>query len=262
MTDTTTNLPLTLAPEQLLGTLEREADAAPLADATWYTAHTVGDGLLYRFPKGALAAARFLAADMLVDGNHLAVFQLTLQEGEDGRAFGLIYGALNQCSARMRMQLEAVHQNRWRYEREGAWLKPICTGDTVDLRKVDRMAITVLRKSERPVRWCLTSVTATAEEPPLLDELVLPKGPLIDELGQSTIHDWPTRSHSAQEVTERLRAQFADAPRQRWPTGFSSWGGWTGKRLAATGFFRTEHDGRRWWLVDPDGYVFWSAGQD
>ena len=25
-------------------------------------------------------------------------------------------------------------------------------------------------------------------------------------------------------------------------------------------FFRTHHDGTRWWLLDPDGHPFWSAG--
>jgi hypothetical protein len=32
--------------------------------------------------------------------------------------------------------------------------------------------------------------------------------------------------------------------------------------LPATGFFRTHHDGQRWWLVDPQGHLFWSAGID
>ncbi len=33
-------------------------------------------------------------------------------------------------------------------------------------------------------------------------------------------------------------------------------GGWKGKRFKATGFFRTEHDGQRWWLVTPEGAIF------
>ncbi len=37
-------------------------------------------------------------------------------------------------------------------------------------------------------------------------------------------------------------------------------GGWTGKRFEATGFFRTEHDGKRWWLVTPEGNAFISLG--
>ena len=37
-------------------------------------------------------------------------------------------------------------------------------------------------------------------------------------------------------------------------------GGWKGKRFKATGFFRTEHDGKRWWLVTPGGHAFISFG--
>lgn len=39
------------------------------------------------------------------------------------------------------------------------------------------------------------------------------------------------------------------------------YGGWRRKRTTATGFFRTAQDARgRWWLVDPDGYLFISVG--
>ena len=96
----------------------------PLAGSTWYTAQETGDGLAFTFPSGALSQVRYLAADLLLDGVHLVVFNLILQEGEDGPAFGFSFGLLNQCQARLRMPLEAVNQNRWRYEREGAWLKP------------------------------------------------------------------------------------------------------------------------------------------
>ncbi|NKB66144.1 MAG: hypothetical protein GKR89_03700 [Candidatus Latescibacteria bacterium] len=36
-------------------------------------------------------------------------------------------------------------------------------------------------------------------------------------------------------------------------------GGWTGKKFEATGFFRVEKDGR-WWLVSPEGNAFLSFG--
>jgi hypothetical protein len=256
------HFPFVIESESLLGDLKIDPSEAPISGATWYTGDNVGDGILYRFPTGALEGANYLTADILADGNHLPVFMLTLREGEDGPVFRLSHAVLNQCSARMRMPLEAVNQSRWRYDREGAWLKPYCGGDRVDLSKVDRMTITVLRKSDLPVRWCMTHITATVEAPPRLTELVLPKGKLMDGLGQSALHEWPTKSRSADEVTERLCTQFARAPEQRWPEDFPRWGGWTGKRLEATGFFRTHHDGERWWLVDPDGCIFWSAGMD
>jgi len=254
--------PIELTPEDLLGNLEQESATTPLAGATWYTAREVGDGLRYRFPVGTLLDARYLTADMLVDGNRLGVFLLTLQEGEAGRSFGLLFSALNQCSARMRMPLEAVEQNRWRYEREGAWLKPMVTGDRVDLGRVDRITLTVLRKSDRPVRWCMTPLTVASSEPPRIEEPILPQGPLIDALGQSTLHEWPAKSMSHEDVTARLQAQLAAAPDHRWPEGYSRWGGWSGLRFDPTGYFRTHHDGRRWWLVDPEGYAFWSTGMD
>jgi hypothetical protein len=251
---------LRLMPEHLIGNLVCEAALAPFADGCWYTAYTTGDGLAYRFPAGALMAARYLTADTLLEGSDLVTFLITLQEGADRQPFKLVYGVLCQCSARIRLPLDALTLNHWRYQREGAWLKPICYGQRADLHKVDRMTITVLRKSDRPARWCLTTIVAVAEEPPRLPALLLPKGPLLDELGQSTLRTWPTKSWHPSEVTARLYAQQAVAPAQRWPATFSRWGGWTGSRVEATGFFRTHNDGQRWWLVDPDGYLFWSSG--
>ncbi len=37
-------------------------------------------------------------------------------------------------------------------------------------------------------------------------------------------------------------------------------GGFRGGRFRATGYFRTQFDGRRWWLVTPDGRPFYSTG--
>lgn len=40
----------------------------------------------------------------------------------------------------------------------------------------------------------------------------------------------------------------------------SRYGGLAGRKVKATGFFRTEQVDRRWWLVDPDGCLFISVG--
>ena len=251
-----------LNPVQLIGSAIQYFESAPLPGAACYLAEALGDGLTYRFPVGALAGMNYITADTLLDGNHLAVFVILLQEGETGPEFGFSYGLLNQCQARIRMPLEAVNQNRWMYPREGAWLKPRCEGQRVDLAKVDRMKVVVQRKGPLPVRFCLTPFTATVEEPPRLTNPLLPKGVLLDELGQSTLHNWPTKTKRTEEVTARLKAQLAAAPSQHLPKDYSRWGGWTRKRLGATGFFRVAQSDDRWWLVDPDGYVFWSTGPD
>jgi hypothetical protein len=251
-----------LVPERMQGRVTREAGKAPIAEAAWYVAHEPMDRLCYSFPPGALAGARYLTADLLADGVDAIVFALELQEGEGGPRFHMPFFLINQCQARIRLPLEAVDQNRWQLGREGAWLKPMCGGDRVDLTKVDRMVLAVIRKSEEPARFCLTPFTATAEEPPRLTDPILPKGPLLDELGQSTLRSWPGKSRSAEEVVARLKDRLAAAPQQRRPEGWSRWGGSTAIRFPATGHFRTHHDGKRWWLVDPEGCAFWSTGLD
>jgi hypothetical protein len=256
------SIPFQLDLKALVGQASREAALAPLAGSTWYTAQEGGDGLAFTFPIGALSQAHYLTADLLLDGLHLVVFNLILQEGENGPAFGFSFGLLNQCQARLRMPFEAVSQNRWRYEREAAWLKPLCFGERVDLKKVDRLSFLVRTKSSLPARWCMTPLTATLEEPPRLEAPFLPKGKLLDEFGQSAIHAWPGRTQTAAELRARLQAQHAQASNQRWPEHFSSWGGWKEKQFAATGFIHSQKDEKRWWLVDPDGYAFWSSGLD
>ena len=253
---------ITISPKGFLGGLVKDPKPAPIENAVWYKAEDSGDGILYTFPAGTLTEFKYLWADFLLDGVHLSVFVLKLQEGDYGPAFGYSFGLLNQCSARLRMPMEAINQNRWRYPREGAFLKPRCGGERIDLSKVDRMLLTVEFKSHLPSRWCMTPILAAEDEPPKLNKLVLPKGPLLDELGQSTIHDWPTRSKDSTEVTERLMSQLEGAKDQHWPETYSRWGGWTSQRFEASGYFRTHKDDKRWWLVDPDGYAFWSSGMD
>jgi len=163
---------------------------------------------------------------------------------------------------RVRLPLEAVRQNRWLFPREGAWLKVIAAGDRVDLAKVDRLTFVVVRKAEGPVRWAMTPLQAVNGAPPRLTAPLLPAGPLLDELGQTTRVDWPGKTRSEADLVERLQAQRASAGDCAWPAAFSHYGGRRERPFEATGFFRTHHDGRRWWLVDPEGCAFWSAGLD
>ena len=75
--------------------------------------------------------------------------------------------------------------------------------------------------------------------------------------------NWPAKTRSIEELKTRIQKQYEDASVIKWPEQFSAWGGWKSKRLGdGSGFFRTHQDGRRSWLVDPDGYAFWSAGLD
>lgn len=247
----------------VVGALSQTQGRSKLPDAAQFRAEKPGDGLFWLFSSGALADSKYITADFLLYGDTLVVFCLSLREGERSRTFRFIFGALNECSFRLRMPLALVNQNVLVSNREGALLLPMTEGDVVDLRLVDRVSLTILRKAEEPTTWEMTALTHTSSGVPALTRPLLPQGPLLDEMGQSRIRRWPSKTKSVKELKTRLDMQWKSVPEAKWPRHFSRWGGWNARKLAdGTGFFRTHHDGRRWWFVDPDGFAFWSAGVD
>ena len=254
--------PFNLPFHQYLGKVSLVQRPALLEGGQWLTFHEEMDGLEYRFEAGFLALSAFLSADFLLDGNELADFVVELQEGEQGPTFRYSFGLLNQCQARMRMPLAAANLDTWMYPREGAFLKPLTSGQRVDPSKVDRLRLRLFRFSGHPATLCLTHLSAFEEQPPLLSDPVLPAGALLDEFGQSTLRDWPQKVRAATELIGHLQNQHDEASQAAWAEGFSRWGGWMGRQWQATGFFRTAFEEERWWLVDPDGHPFWSTGLD
>ena len=87
--------------------------------------------------------------------------------------------------------------------------------------------------------------------------------PLIDRYGQFKHKDWPGKTHGDEDLAARRREEAADLAQHLGPQDWDQYGGWSGgPKLEASGFFRVEkHDGK-WWLVDPEGRLFWSHGID
>ena len=87
--------------------------------------------------------------------------------------------------------------------------------------------------------------------------------PFVDEFGQYAHADWPGKVHSLDELKVSAKAEEAallSEPESPIP-GADRFGGWgAGPQLKATGMFRTEKWNGRWWLVDPDGHIFFSLG--
>jgi len=87
--------------------------------------------------------------------------------------------------------------------------------------------------------------------------------PFIDTFGQYRHRDWPGKVHSLDELKQRHADEAKELAVQSGPSEWNQFGGWkSGPQLAATGFFRTEKHAGKWWLVDPEGRLFWSHGID
>jgi hypothetical protein len=87
--------------------------------------------------------------------------------------------------------------------------------------------------------------------------------PFIDEFGQYVHRDWPGKVHEVADFSARREAEAADLQAHPGPDDWDQYGGWQGgPQLEATGFFRPlKHEGK-WWLVDPEGRLFWAHGVD
>lgn len=87
--------------------------------------------------------------------------------------------------------------------------------------------------------------------------------PFVDEYGQFRHDDWPGKVHSAEDLSaarDEEKRELAAHPECAIPDA-DRFGGWAkGPQLKATGSFRTEKVNGRWWLVDPDGHLFFSQG--
>lgn len=87
--------------------------------------------------------------------------------------------------------------------------------------------------------------------------------PFIDTFGQYQHKDWLGKVHSQDELERRRDDEAERLAADTGPTGWSRFGGWAvGPQLKGSGFFRTEKYKGKWWLVDPDGRLFWSHGID
>jgi hypothetical protein len=103
----------------------------------------------------------------------------------------------------------------------------------------------------------IRSVRLEKEDP---GDALLEKGALVDEFGQWVHDDWPGKAKSV----EQLKADWAAEEKALGKPAVQTckFGGYSGTKAKATGFFRVEKIDGRWWFVDPDGHLFWSAGID
>ena len=104
-------------------------------------------------------------------------------------------------------------------------------------------------------------------------ELVLKKaalGPevklegMVDRFGQYAYGSWPGKlTGGEEELLQRRLEEESSLEKANAFEGRDRFGGWArGPLLEATGFFRTARVDGTWWLVDPDGRLFFSSGID
>lgn len=161
-----------------------------------------------------------------------------------------------------------LFSERWIFDKDphllGLKRKPhVGDGSSYSLAKVT--AIIAYIQAEDNVRFGVSNVELVTDGSSITSPTILKADtfcPWVDEFGQANFAEWPDKVHSVAELRAKAAAEYEELVAH--PDGIPDadrFGGWAkGPQLKATGHFRTEKVGGRWWLVDPDGHIFFSLG--
>ncbi len=149
---------------------------------------------------------------------------------------------------------------------EGLWgmrglpeIGPMGSGSTIDTRRIIAFQV-FLAMPDREHRLLLSSFRLFGKG---FQSGELVEMPFIDRFGQYKYSDWPLKVKEETELTRRRDREHAALTASAFPPGFDRYGGWAeGPQLKATGYFRTGKVNNKWWLVTPEGRLFFSIGMD
>lgn len=148
--------------------------------------------------------------------------------------------------------------------RRGPFPTPTGAAPDLDASKIVGLAL-YIDKPKLDWRWGIKRVVAhPGPLPEVAPWMRLPAKdffPIIDEYGQFKHRDWPGKTHSDEDLKKAAEAERSDLAAHPGPEDWDQYGGWAkGPKREATGRFRVEKVDGKWWMVDPEGCLWWSHG--
>ena len=140
------------------------------------------------------------------------------------------------------------------------------TGVAADLDASKVVGVAVyLKEPKLNWLWGIKRIVAhTGEVAAVPDWMKLPPEkffPFIDVYGQFKYREWPGKIHSDADLKAAREREKADLAAHPGPRDWDTFGGWAfGPKRQATGHFRVEKIEGMWWMVDPEGALYWSHG--
>ncbi len=200
----------------------------------------------------------YLVMEFTVDMDRMAVmcFDFVQQPGKDEKVLTVNYFMIPTRRVKMAVSLEELDSHRFFLPTYPGTLKGHVLGEPTHIDRIEEIRIR-LQANDGCRRFELYALRLCDALP----DMRIQGEPMVDEMGQRKGFDWPAKMQSTDGLTAYLRAELKKARQAKgYPEGWSRFGGYTRIRFDATGFFHTHHDGSRWWLVDPEGYAFYSNG--
>ena len=131
----------------------------------------------------------------------------------------------------------------------------------VAVDSIDKLSIVLINPPKNSAILISNIRAEGSINPPTEAELTGDYFPILDEFGQLRSKEWKGKIHSLGELVKSKETEKEDMAANPGPADWNKYGGWLkGPQLQATGNFRTEKLQGKWWLVDPEGRLFWSHG--
>jgi hypothetical protein len=202
--------------------------------------------------------ARFLALEALADGDFSGeVLVGFFARGEAEPRLRVSLGLFPRLQTRLVLPLSVLDGQTIFLPRTPGRMKAVVTGRRLAPADVDHVELQ-LKKTAGPQSLDLGVLWLLEAEP----DCPLPGEPLVDALGQWSAKSWPGKTGDEAQLKDDLARALEEARHASFPEGWSRFGGTKARTFDATGFFRAQNDGTRWWLVDPEGHGFYSTGLD
>ncbi len=228
-------------------------------------------GITLPAPEGHWDLSNRAAVDLKVrnlDTNPITIFCRVDNPGADGRnhcANGQAAVPPGQ-SSRLHVLLKRDGEDTLEGQLFGMNGYPARLGGpgTIDPSNVTQLLVFVTKPSQAHA-FEVSDIRATGSytPPTAWTTDATPFFPFIDTLGQYRHKDWPGKTKSLADLAAGRDAEARELALRPGPGDWDKFGGAaSGPLREATGFFRTEKYRGKWWLVDPEGHLFFSHGID
>lgn len=189
----------------------------------------------------------------------MAVTEIQFWKEENEKPSNILtYQIIPGLEVTVRIQFHDLKSDRLYIETTPGMLKGKCKGLAAGLEEMEKVSLVIYSP------YCSEFQDVELLEAYLTDQPPVPAvngEPMVDEFGQWIGKDWPGKTKTEQELTDYLRQELQRAEGEKgFPPGLSRYGGFLQKRFEQTGFFRLQKAEGRHWLVDPEGYAFFSNG--
>ena len=219
------------------------------------------DGEAARMGGVKWSSDKYLVIDMLSDMDAMTTVDVTFFREGNGNskdANTLSYHMIPTKRVRMVVKLDELESRRHFLPTLPGTLKGHVTGRPADISAMNAVELTIHPGYSHTFRSFTIHEIYLSDQIP---DMSVTGEPMVDEMGQWIQKDWNTKTHSEEELISYLKQEYERAKTDnRYPEGWSRYGGYRKIQFDPTGYFHTRFDGRRWWLADPDGYAFFSNG--